>query len=81
MSGRRELCTPLRTIMTPGPVEVDPRVLRVMSTPVVGQFDPAFTGIMNETMEMLRELFQTKTAGHTRLTALHGRELKQCWLV
>lgn len=60
MSGRKELCTPLRTIMTPGPVEVDPRVLRVMSTPVVGQFDPAFTDIMNETMEMLRELFQTK---------------------
>lgn len=72
---------PVKNDYDAGPVEVDPRVLRVMSTPVVGQFDPAFTGIMNETMEMLRELFQTKTAGHTRLTALHGRELKQCWLV
>ncbi|MFC7063775.1 pyridoxal-phosphate-dependent aminotransferase family protein [Halobacillus seohaensis] len=54
-----ELNTPLRTIMTPGPVEVDPRVLRVMSTPIVGQFDPAFTSIMNEVMEMLRKVFQT----------------------
>jgi (S)-ureidoglycine---glyoxylate transaminase len=55
-----ELHTPLRTIMTPGPVEVDPRVLRAMSTPILGQFDPAFTAIMNEVMEMLRQVFQTK---------------------
>ena len=54
-----DLNTPLRTIMTPGPVEVDPRVLRAMTTPVVGQFDPAFTNIMNEVMEMLRHVFQT----------------------
>jgi len=55
-----ELQTPMRTIMTPGPVEVDPRVLRAMSTPILGQFDPAFTSIMNEVMEMLRLVFQTK---------------------
>lgn len=55
-----ELQTPMRTIMTPGPVEVDPRVLRAMSTPILGQFDPAFTSIMNEVMEMLRQVFQTK---------------------
>ncbi|MFC5713933.1 pyridoxal-phosphate-dependent aminotransferase family protein [Thalassorhabdus alkalitolerans] len=54
-----ELQTPQRTIMTPGPVEVDPRVLRAMSTPILGQFDPAFTSIMNKTMDMLREVFQT----------------------
>lgn len=56
----QEINSPLRTIMTPGPVEVDPRVLRAMSTPILGQFDPAFTQMMNETMEMLREVFQTK---------------------
>jgi (S)-ureidoglycine---glyoxylate transaminase len=55
-----ELQTPMRMIMTPGPVEVDPRVLRAMSTPILGQFDPAFTSIMNEVMEMLRQVFQTK---------------------
>lgn len=56
----KDLNTPIRTIMTPGPVEVDPRVLRAMATPVVGQFDPAFTQIMNEVMDMLRVLFKTK---------------------
>lgn len=54
-----ELQTPPRMIMTPGPVAVDPRVLRAMSTPILGQFDPAFTNIMNEVMEMTREIFQT----------------------
>ncbi len=55
-----ELVTPVRTIMTPGPVEVDPRVLRAMSIPIIGQFDPAFTAIMDEVMSMLRAVFQTK---------------------
>ncbi|WOD63718.1 alanine--glyoxylate aminotransferase family protein [Niallia taxi] len=54
-----ELNTPLRTIMTPGPVEVDPRVLRAMSTPILGQFDPAFTDIMNNVMKMLQRTFKT----------------------
>ncbi|MCK6075648.1 pyridoxal-phosphate-dependent aminotransferase family protein [Paenibacillus silvae] len=59
MTQYREINAPLRTIMTPGPVEVDPRVLRAMSTPVLGQFDPEFTRMMNETMDMLRQTFQT----------------------
>ncbi|NRG26502.1 alanine--glyoxylate aminotransferase family protein [Bacillus circulans] len=46
--------------MTPGPVEVDPRVLRALSTPILGQFDPAFTSIMNDVMRMIQQVFQTK---------------------
>ena len=49
-----------RTIMAPGPVEADPRVLRAMTTHIIGQFDPEFTAIMNETMKMVREVFQTQ---------------------
>ncbi|MDO4174239.1 MAG: alanine--glyoxylate aminotransferase family protein [Eubacteriales bacterium] len=49
-----------RMLMCPGPVEADPRVLRAMATPIIGQFDPEFTAMMNETMEMERLLFQTK---------------------
>ncbi|SFD71670.1 (S)-ureidoglycine-glyoxylate aminotransferase [Paenibacillus catalpae] len=54
-----ELAPSQRTIMTPGPVEVDPRVLRALSYPILGQFDPEFTSYMNDTMEMLRSLFRT----------------------
>ncbi len=59
MKRYEDLSPSQRCIMTPGPVEVDPRVLRAMSFPILGQFDPEFTSIMNETMEMLRELFAT----------------------
>ena len=54
-----ELNPPPRILMGPGPVGVDPRVLRAMSMPMLGQFDPAFTAYMNETMELLRQLYQT----------------------
>ena len=46
--------------MTPGPVEADPRVLRAMGAHILGQFDPEFTALMNETMEMERYVFQTQ---------------------
>lgn len=58
--GYRDLNLPTRTIMTPGPVEADPRVLRAMSTPIIGQFDPAFLHVMDETMDLLRYVFQTE---------------------
>ncbi|MBM7645875.1 (S)-ureidoglycine-glyoxylate aminotransferase [Scopulibacillus daqui] len=54
-----DLDTPMRTIMTPGPVEADPRVLRAMTTPIIGQFDPKFLELMNETMDLLKYAFQT----------------------
>lgn len=55
-----DLNPPPRLLMGPGPVGVDPRVLRAMSMPMLGQFDPAFTAYMNETMELLRQLYQTR---------------------
>ncbi len=55
-----ELNPPPRVLMGPGPVGVDPRVLRAMSMPMLGQFDPAFTVYMNETMELLRQLYRTR---------------------
>ena len=55
-----ELDPPPRLLMGPGPVGVDPRVLRAMSMPMLGQFDPAFTAYMNETMVLLRQIYRTK---------------------
>ncbi|MDP1945927.1 MAG: alanine--glyoxylate aminotransferase family protein [Nitrospirota bacterium] len=39
---------------------VHPRVLRALSTPLVGHLDPAFLGIMNDIQALLRGVFQTK---------------------
>ncbi len=48
-----------RLLMGPGPVNVYPRVLRAMSTPLQGQFDPQFTGYMNQVMSLYRRVFET----------------------
>jgi (S)-ureidoglycine-glyoxylate aminotransferase len=40
----------------------DPRVLRAMATPLLGQFDPEFTAIMNEVMALTRFAFETANA-------------------
>ncbi|WP_120003725.1 pyridoxal-phosphate-dependent aminotransferase family protein [Nesterenkonia muleiensis] len=50
---------PQRLLMGPGPVNADPRVLRAMSAPLIGQYDPAMTGYMNEVMELYRGVFAT----------------------
>lgn len=50
---------PARLLMGPGPISADPRVLRAMSAQLVGQYDPAMTASMNETMALYREVFRT----------------------
>lgn len=49
-----------RLLLGPGPSDVHPRVLSVMSTPLMGHLDPQFLVLMNETQEMLRQAFMTK---------------------
>jgi aspartate aminotransferase-like enzyme len=49
-------------LLGPGPSMADPRVLRAMATPLLGQFDPEFTVIMNEAMALCRFAFQTDNA-------------------
>ena len=55
----RDIDPPARLLMGPGPVNAHPRVLRAMSAQLLGQFDPAFTGYMTETMEAYRQIFET----------------------
>src|SRR5881628_2555261 len=49
--------------LLPGPRMADPRVLRAMATPLLGQFDPEFTRVMNEVMTLCRFAFQTANPG------------------
>jgi (S)-ureidoglycine-glyoxylate aminotransferase len=51
-----------RILLGPGPTMADPRVLRAMATPLLGQFDPEFTAIMGEVMALSRVVFQTENA-------------------
>lgn len=54
-----ELNPPPRLLMGPGPIDADPRVLRAMATPLLGQFDPVFRRYMEETMALYRQVFRT----------------------
>ena len=49
-----------RILLGPGPSNVHPRVLRAMATPMIGHLDPDFLEIMNETKQLLQQLFQTQ---------------------
>jgi alanine-glyoxylate transaminase/serine-glyoxylate transaminase/serine-pyruvate transaminase len=55
-----ELNPPERILLGPGPSMVPPRVLQAMASPVLGHLDPAFLAIMDETMSLLRYVFQTE---------------------
>ena len=57
-----ELAPPIRILLGPGPSNVHPRVLKALSTPLVGHLDPEFIRLMEETKELLRFVFQTKNA-------------------
>jgi len=46
--------------MGPGPVDVYPCVLRAMSVPLQGQFDPQFSAYMDQVMGLYRQVFCTQ---------------------
>lgn len=51
---------PQRLLMGPGPINAYPQVLRAMSSQLLGQYDPAMTGYMNEVMSLYRGVFCTQ---------------------
>ncbi len=63
---------PARLLMGPGPINVDPRVLRAMAAQLVGQYDPYMTATMNETAALYREVFATANA-HTLIVDATAR--------
>ena len=54
-----ELDMPARILLGPGPSMVNPRILNVMKTPLVGHLDPAFLKLMDTIQEMLRYVFES----------------------
>lgn len=50
----RQINPPARLLMGPGPINADPRVLRAMSSQLIGQYDPAMTDYMNQVMALYR---------------------------
>jgi (S)-ureidoglycine---glyoxylate transaminase len=67
-----ELAPSHRILLGPGPSMTDPRVLRAMALPLLGQFDPEFTAIMTDIMVLSRLVFETDNV-HTFPVSGTGR--------
>jgi alanine-glyoxylate transaminase/serine-glyoxylate transaminase/serine-pyruvate transaminase len=71
---------PNRTLLGPGPSPVHPRVLQALSLPVVGHLDPEFLKIMDQSMEMLREVFQTKNRLAIPVSGTGSAAMETCFV-
>jgi alanine-glyoxylate transaminase/serine-glyoxylate transaminase/serine-pyruvate transaminase len=71
---------PERTLMGPGPSNINPRVLSALSRPVIGHLDPAFVGMMEELKVMLRYAFQTENALTFAVSAPGSAGMETCFV-
>lgn len=60
MSIPGQLNPPARLLLGPGPSDAHPRVLGAMTTPLLGHLDPFFLELMQETQQLLRDVYLTK---------------------
>lgn len=49
-----------RTLMGPGPSDVSERVLQALARPTIGHLDPLFISLMDETKQLLQDVFCTR---------------------
>ncbi len=73
-----ELAPSARILLGPGPSNVHPRVLKILSTPLVGHLDPEFIRLMDETKDLLRFVFQTKNAHTLPISGTGSAGMETC---
>jgi len=76
----KELNPTTRILMGPGPSNVHSRVLKAMSTPLIGHLDPQFIKIMDEVKEMTRLLFQTENQITSVISATGSAGMETCFV-
>ncbi|MCD6395012.1 MAG: alanine--glyoxylate aminotransferase family protein [Planctomycetes bacterium] len=80
MSATSQLDPTARFLMGPGPSDVHPRVLKAMATPLIGHLDPQFIAIMDDVMDMLRRLLQTKNEVTFPVSATGSAGMETCFV-
>lgn len=71
---------PVRTLMGPGPSDVNPRILQAMSRPTIGHLDPMFVTMMEEMKELLRYAFQTGNTLTMPVSAPGSAGMEMCFV-
>lgn len=70
---------PQRTLMGPGPSDVNPRILEALSRPTIGHLDPLFIGMMDELKQLLRYAFQTENEVTLPISAPGSAGMECCF--
>jgi len=71
---------PKRTLMGPGPSDVNPRVLEAMSRPTIGHLDPVFVDLMDDMKGLLQYAFQTKNELTMPVSAPGSAGMETCFV-
>lgn len=71
---------PVRTLMGPGPSDVNPRILEAMSRPTIGHLDPVFVDMMDQMKELLRYAFQTSNDLTMPVSAPGSAGMETCFV-
>ncbi|MDH5190720.1 MAG: alanine--glyoxylate aminotransferase family protein [Gammaproteobacteria bacterium] len=71
---------PQRTLMGPGPSDVNPRILEAMSRPTIGHLDPKFIEMMDEVKALLQYAFQTKNELTMPVSAPGSAGMETCFV-
>lgn len=71
---------PVRTLMGPGPSDVDPRILEALSRPTVGHLDPAFVRLMDDVKRLLQLAFRTRNALTLPISAPGSAGMEACFV-
>jgi alanine-glyoxylate transaminase/serine-glyoxylate transaminase/serine-pyruvate transaminase len=71
---------PVRTLMGPGPSDVNPRILGALSRPTVGHLDPAFVGLMDDVKRLLQFAFRTRNPLTLPVSAPGSAGMEACFV-
>lgn len=71
---------PVRTLMGPGPSDVNPRILEAMSRPTIGHLDPSFVALMDDIKALLQYAFQTKNRLTMPVSAPGSAGMEACFV-
>lgn len=69
-----------RTLMGPGPSDVNPRILNALAKPTVGHLDPEFIRLMDEIKSMLQYTFQTSNELTIPVSAPGSAGMETCFV-
>ncbi len=69
-----------RTLMGPGPSDVDPRILQALARQTIGHLDPLFIELMDQVKQQLQYAFQTTNALTMPISAPGSAGMEACFV-